>query len=262
MTVDATSGAKRADLTGGSTGIDIGASWSPDGKRIAFSRYLLSKQVFEVWVMEADGTNPKRVASYEALAANTGFDFTPHWSPNGKTLAFTGRTGTGRKGFAALALVPAAGGTVKNLGPKPASDKAMGSLLPEWSPDGKSLAFISDYATPKSFEVYTMKPDGTALHRVTKDTNQEFQPTWQPAEKRAPAGGSAKKRAPAGGSATSNTEKRTPAGGSATRTVAVDGTWSGSISVSGQTVTSSTSGQFWCASARRLRHTDPRLEKT
>ena len=176
--------------------------------------------------MGADGTNPKKVASYEPLVANAGFDFTPHWSPNGKTLAFTGRTGTGRKGYVALALVPAAGGTVKKLGPKPASDKAVGSLLPEWSPDSKRLAFISDSASPNSFEVYTIKTDGTALHRVTNDTNEEFQPTWQP------------------------TTKPTSAGGSAGRSVAVKGTWSGSISVSGQTVSAnpgSVSGQFWCA---------------
>jgi dipeptidyl aminopeptidase/acylaminoacyl peptidase len=56
-----------------------------------------------------------------------------------------------------------------------------------WSPDGESLAFLSDAATPHQVQVYRMwLPRGAAVHsgvnpgRQTNVTGQLSQPTWSP----------------------------------------------------------------------------------
>ena len=58
-------------------------SWSPDGKRIAFSSDRKGDLVnFEIYVMDADGDNPRR------LTENRVQDREPSWSPDGKRIAF------------------------------------------------------------------------------------------------------------------------------------------------------------------------------
>jgi Tol biopolymer transport system component len=67
------------------------AAWSPDGRRIAFSSvrdrngktcYDQGNYHGELYVMDADGTNPVR------LTHNRGDDRSPSWSPDGRRIAF------------------------------------------------------------------------------------------------------------------------------------------------------------------------------
>ena len=58
-------------------------SWSPDGKRIAFTSDRKGDfENFEIYVMDADGGNPQR------LTENRVHDKEPSWSPDGKRIAF------------------------------------------------------------------------------------------------------------------------------------------------------------------------------
>ena len=62
---------------------DKDPSWSPDGKRIAFSSDRKGDlQNFEIYVMDADGGNEQR------LTENRRFDEDPSWSPDGERIAF------------------------------------------------------------------------------------------------------------------------------------------------------------------------------
>ena len=56
-------------------------TWSPDGKRIAFSSNRDGN--LEIYVMNADGSQQTR------LTNNSSFDDYPAWSPDGKRIAFT-----------------------------------------------------------------------------------------------------------------------------------------------------------------------------
>ena len=62
---------------------DGSPSWSPDGKRIAFSSFKLGNWAsVEIYVMDADGGNPRR------LTKNLHPDYFPSWSPDGERIVF------------------------------------------------------------------------------------------------------------------------------------------------------------------------------
>jgi tricorn protease len=98
------------------------------GDRIAFA------YANDLWVANLDGTNVLRLTSHPGVEAS------PHFSPDGKLIAFTGRY----DGNTDVFVVPTDGGAPKRLTWHPAIDRALG-----FTPDGKSVLFAS------SREVYT-----------------------------------------------------------------------------------------------------------
>lgn len=85
-------------------------------------------------------------------------------SPDGKTLAFT------YKGD--IWSVPVTGGQARQLTTNPSYDTA-----PMWSPDGKSLVFVSDRATG-SPDIFVIPAGGGTATRLTTDSGAEFPLTW------------------------------------------------------------------------------------
>jgi hypothetical protein len=49
---------------------------------------------------------------------------------------------------------------------------------PAWSPSGDSIAF--NYATITGTDIFTIKPDGSELTRITNDRISDSGPDWQP----------------------------------------------------------------------------------
>jgi hypothetical protein len=65
------------------------ARFSPDGKQISFIKIPDSQTPFtvgELWVMNADGSNPRRLAD-----ADAGHGYAANWSPDGSRIAFVKR---------------------------------------------------------------------------------------------------------------------------------------------------------------------------
>jgi serine/threonine protein kinase/WD40 repeat protein len=119
------------------------AEFSPDGTRIAFVSHR--SMTNEIWVCEADGLRPYVVTSQGGPAATW-----PRWSPDGRTLAFTGRPG----GNIDILLVPAQGGPTRRL-----TDHAAQDLFASWSRDGKWVYFSSNRTG--RYEVWKTPADGT-----------------------------------------------------------------------------------------------------
>ncbi len=108
-------------------------SWSPDGKRIAFSSDRKGDlQNFEIYVMDADGEDQQR------LTENRAGDQWPSWSPDGKRIAFY----SNRDGNAEIYVMDADGGNPQNLTNNPHNDASPAWLNSPFSvsPAGKKFA--------------------------------------------------------------------------------------------------------------------------
>jgi eukaryotic-like serine/threonine-protein kinase len=117
-------------------------SFSHDGRQILFSRSRGRGVQRDIWVMDADGCNPR------LLAAPPGADeFTnPCFSPDGRRIAFQRFDISVRVWD--VWVMNAAGGAQTRL-------TFAGGRSPTWSPDGKRIAFMSLRRTGNT-EIYVM----------------------------------------------------------------------------------------------------------
>lgn len=129
--------------------INSAGTWSPDGQKFAFVVFVEGDNeiaVLDVGTREIE--RRIRVRDVDALRD-------PAWSPDGRTLAFTGMRG----GLADLYLVDIEGGTARQL----TNDRHM-DMQPAWSPDGRTLAFSTDRGPGTSFERLTYARPRLALY--------------------------------------------------------------------------------------------------
>ena len=143
------------------------SSWSPDGKQIAFtSAELFNKDTLansDIWVMDADGANPRNLTNHDAL------DQTPDWSPDGNRIAFS----SSRDGNWEIYVMNPDGTNPINLTNHPARDGR-----PDWSPDGQQIAFTSD--RDNNLEIYLMNADGTNPINLTQHPAEDDRSSWSP----------------------------------------------------------------------------------
>ena len=196
---------EKADGSGGGRGLAytgygsyvIGGSWSSDGQRILFSRSSFEEPVAAIYVIDADGTNERKLVdsargavwspdgtqfAYVAYSRNQvaglgvaqadggnahlvvqGSVGGASWSPDSSRLAYIGPAG--------LTTVQADGGEARVL-----STGATGR--PAWSPDGSLIAFTRGPETSPRLAV--VKPDGTGEQDVDTGGLPALGPFWRP----------------------------------------------------------------------------------
>lgn len=137
--------------------------WSPDGSRIAFSRYSPG-QGERICVMNADGSGVRALTAIGDICAAPGF------SPDGRRIVFRSK----RNGNQEIYIMYADGTCQRNLSDSPASSE----WDPAWSPDGTCIALVSDRSG--GYEIYTMDLDGRILTRLTDDSYRDEHPAWSP----------------------------------------------------------------------------------
>jgi Tol biopolymer transport system component len=64
------------------------------------------------------------------------------------------------------------------VGERAAAPLGIDGILPELSPDGRTIAFAGDVEDPGNVDIYTVGVDGTGLRRLTKDPHVDTSPDW------------------------------------------------------------------------------------
>lgn len=147
------------------------ASWSPDGRSLAFSRLDSVTGSYNIFVMDSDGSNVLRLTDDSRDSSY------PQWSPNGQTILFI--TNREADAWAKLYSMNADGSNQRHFGDIcPANVLSM-----NWSPDGSQIAFDCDgtYGT----DVYTIRVDGTDRRRISAPVGPaafgyDATPVWSP----------------------------------------------------------------------------------
>ena len=178
---------------------DVSPAWSPDGTRIAFTRFTTDSFGDRgIYVMDADGSNLNWLHRFRSGqsgdAATDSYRWGPAWSPDGERLAFVVQeystdsiyefvnrnvlyTIRADGSDVVVAFAATRGKTI--TGEPGAIDQIWGR--PAWSPDGSKLAFIrtirSDYKdfvagekieAPTGVSLFTVNADGSELRALAE----------------------------------------------------------------------------------------------
>ena len=137
-------------------------AWSPDGRRIAYLEGSLGGA--PLTVVNADGTGKQRLTG--PLMVDLG---SPSWSPDGRTLAFTGRGGD-------IYVVHAEGSGLRKLTAGPGWDVGA-----RWSPDGRRILFLSSRDVHRETDLFVMNADGSGQRNLTHTPGvSELAASWAP----------------------------------------------------------------------------------
>ena len=184
--------------------LDIQPTWSPDGRRLAFARFVPGYKT-EIFVVGVDGKGLRR------LTSNRGDDDEPDWAPNGKRIAwafnaarpghpsgiFTMNPDASAKHYRGQGIAAdwspdgrrfvftlrgdlwteAVGGTDRRRLPV-----ALGTdARPEWSPDGTQIAFLSSQGSPTDhYRLWRVDANGENRRLLTPDRESVTALSWAP----------------------------------------------------------------------------------
>ena len=155
---------------------DVFPVWSPDGRKIAFTRSHAPTEgrgppESDVYVINVDGSGERNLTG-------DGVSGGPVWSPDGQKIAFTsGRDASGLWG-GSIYVMNADGSGQRRLA------RDAGFVL-GWSPDGRKIAFTRaggrGRGGPAAVYIYVMNADGSGLRRLTRMAQVNYSlPSWSP----------------------------------------------------------------------------------
>ncbi len=148
-------------------------AWSPDGKRLAYSRAAsdsVGRERSDIYIMNADGSNQVR------LTTERRYNNSPTWSPDGEYLAFRVHRDFIGSDIYLTSTATASVATRLTMSPGGEGD-------PSWSPDGSRIAYSSDaIAFDYLSDLFVISPDGSGERTLITGPFFRFHmhPEWSP----------------------------------------------------------------------------------
>ncbi len=157
-------------------GKDTYPVWSPDGEKIAFVSERNGND--DIYVVNASGG----VAI--SLTNDLGRDYHPDWSIDGRIIFSTSRDDTSGKDCynelcdEEIYIMNDDGSNQMRL----IMRVGTAEQTPDWSPDGKWIAFSSIALNNGDSDLYKIRPDGSDIEKLTPGTNNivDRRPDWSP----------------------------------------------------------------------------------
>jgi TolB protein len=171
------SGSRLTRLTG-ARGVEGDASWSEDGRKVAFTRAEDAEGPYEIWVVNANGSGLKR------LTRHRGFSVAPAFSPDGRKIAYASDGGSAN--HLSLWVMNVDGSDKQRLR---RSRRGRNYTDPQFQPNNTRIAFAiitGNGNRPRKFDssiAVVNAFDGSAFRRLTRAGGpDELNPNWQPNE--------------------------------------------------------------------------------
>jgi Tol biopolymer transport system component len=141
--------------------INTAGTFSPDGSQLAM--VVLAEGSHEIGIIDVE----RRRLERRIQVADVGSITNPSWSPDGRSLVFSGSRG----GITDLYLMDVQTGVARQLMADRYAD-----LHPSWSPDGRRIAFVTDRGPGTDFERLTYEPMRLAIYDMETGGIQTLAP--------------------------------------------------------------------------------------
>ena len=145
-------------------------SWAPDYQRFAMAREVRNglSLGLTIWSIGIDGSDRLTV-----LESDWGIPDHISWSPDGGRILFGACQIFAAPPRCGIFTVPRVGGEVDTL-----LISTRRPLHPQWSPDGRTIAFVQD--SGEGTGLYMMNADGSGTRELLSTPHELGSPAWSP----------------------------------------------------------------------------------